>query len=68
MNGLEIANAYHELQDANEQRLRFEEDNAQRIALGLPEIPIDERLLSALQHGMPRCSGVALGLGRLLMV
>ena len=68
LNGLEIANAYHELQDANEQRLRFENDNAQRTALGLSEIPIDERLLSALQHGMPDCSGVALGLDRLLMV
>tara|TARA_R110001599_G_scaffold10418_2_gene51451 strand:- start:6899 stop:7927 length:1029 start_codon:yes stop_codon:yes gene_type:complete len=65
--GLEIANGYFELTDAKEQRIRFERDNAQRLALNLPSIPIDENLLSALQNGLPECSGVALGMDRLLM-
>tara|TARA_R110002072_G_scaffold112331_2_gene241331 strand:+ start:46974 stop:48002 length:1029 start_codon:yes stop_codon:yes gene_type:complete len=68
INGLEIANGYFELTDAQEQRRRFEEDNIQRIRLGLPAIPVDENLLSALKEGMPECSGVALGLDRLLMI
>jgi lysyl-tRNA synthetase class 2 len=68
INGLEIANGYFELTDAVEQRSRFEEDNYQREELGLPLIPYDEHLLSALNSGLPECSGVALGLDRLLMV
>lgn len=68
LNGLEIANAYDELQDADEQQLRFEEDNAKRSSLGLREIPLDKNLLDALHHGMPECSGVALGVDRLLMI
>jgi lysyl-tRNA synthetase class 2 len=66
--GLEIANGYHELTDAREQRQRFEGDNRQRRSLSLPEIPPDENLIAALQAGMPSCSGVALGLDRLLMI
>ena len=66
--GLEIANGYFELTDTKEQRIRFERDNAQRLALNLQPIPIDENLLSALQIGMPECSGVALGMDRLLMI
>lgn len=66
--GLEVANGYFELTDAKEQRIRFERDNAQRLALNLPSIPIDENLLSALHKGMPECSGVALGMDRLLMI
>ena len=63
----ELANGYHELTDAREQRLRFERDNARRRARGLREVPIDERLLAALEAGMPDCAGVALGVERLLM-
>lgn len=68
LNGLEIANGYQELTDATEQRRRFEVDNGERQALGLPEIPLDEHLLAAMQSGIPACAGVALGLDRLLMV
>jgi lysyl-tRNA synthetase class 2 len=63
----ELANGYHELNDAAEQRERFERDNAKRRARGLPEMPIDENLLAVLD-AMPDCAGVALGVERLLMV
>jgi len=63
---LELANGYHELTDAAEQRARFERDNAERNALGQATVPIDERLLGALAHGLPGCAGVALGVDRLL--
>ena len=66
--GLELANGYDELIDANEQRSRFSADNAQRRALGRPEVDIDERLLAALAAGMPPGCGVALGLDRLLQL
>ncbi|GIX29926.1 MAG: elongation factor P--(R)-beta-lysine ligase [Porticoccaceae bacterium] len=65
--GLELANGYYELADAAEQAARFAADNARRRALGKPEIPVDEQLLSALRAGLPDCSGVALGVDRLLM-
>jgi len=63
----ELANGYHELTDASEQRLRFENDNARRRARGQREMPIDARFLDALPS-MPACAGVALGIERLLMV
>jgi elongation factor P--(R)-beta-lysine ligase len=62
----ELANGYHELNDAHEQRARFERDNARRRARGQREMPIDARLLAALAQ-MPACAGVALGVERLLM-
>lgn len=62
----ELANGYHELNDATEQRARFECDNARRRERGQRELPIDERLLAALD-AMPDCAGVALGVERLLM-
>ena len=65
--GLELANAYDELIDANVLRSRFEDDNAEREKLGLHVMPIDEYLLAALPN-MPECSGIALGIDRLLMV
>lgn len=68
VDGLELANGYCELTDAQEQRRRFEADNARRRERGQPEHPVDEFLLAALEHGLPECSGVALGIDRLLML
>ncbi len=68
VNGMELANGYCELTDPLEQRARFEADNRQRLEIGQPQRPIDELLLAALEHGMPACSGVALGIDRLLML
>ena len=62
----ELANGYHELNDAAEQRGRFERDNAVRRARGSQEIPLDHKLLDVLD-AMPDCAGVALGVERLLM-
>lgn len=68
INGIEIANGFEELCDAGEQRQRFETDNTTRQARGLDVMSMDERLLAALEHGLPQCSGVALGFDRLVMV
>ncbi len=68
VNGIELANGYHELTDAGEQRRRFEQDLEIRRSRGLPEAPIDHRLIDALDHGMPACAGVALGVDRLVML
>ena len=65
--GIELANGFHELTSAAEQRARFEADNAQRLRLGLPVSALDERLLAALTH-LPDCAGVALGFDRTLML
>lgn len=65
---IELGNGYQELRDPLEQRRRFEADNQRRLALGLASMPIDECLLAALAHGLPPCSGMALGLDRLLLV
>jgi lysyl-tRNA synthetase class 2 len=64
---LELANGYHELADAAEQRGRFGRDLDTRAARGAPGLPLDERLLAALAAGLPDCAGVALGVDRLLM-
>src|SRR2546421_1520573 len=66
--GIELAHRFHELAAPNEQRARFERDNAQRRRLGLPVFPPDERLLTALACGFPDCTGVALGFDRTLML
>lgn len=66
--GIELANGFHELTDADEQLARFADDNRQRRALGKPEIPHDTMLIAALQRGLPDCSGVAVGIDRVLML
>lgn len=65
--GMEIANGFHELNDANEQRRRLVEQRERRRALGLPDTPLDEAFLAAVAD-LPDCAGVALGVDRLLMV
>ena len=63
----ELANGYQELGDAAEQLARFEHDNRLRSLRGDGAPPIDFRLVEALRQGLPECSGVALGVDRLLM-
>ena len=65
--GLEIANGYWELTDANEQRQRFMDDNRIRLEQGLPEIKPDPDFIAAIEKGLPECAGIALGVDRLLM-
>lgn len=68
LNGIELANGFHELADADEQRTRFERQQHDRKTRGLPAAPMDERLLAALHEGLPDCAGVALGFDRLVML
>lgn len=66
--GIELANGFHELCDPTQQRARFIADIAKRQALQLAEISLDEDLLAALDAGLPPCAGVALGVDRLFML
>jgi elongation factor P--(R)-beta-lysine ligase len=66
--GIELANAFVELTDPEEQRARFMEDRARRHAIGGKDWPMDEELLAALAHGMPQAAGIALGFDRLAMI
>jgi len=68
LDGMELANGFHELTDAVEQRQRFEQDLDRRARAGRDPVPIDERLLAALAAGLPACAGVALGFDRLVML
>ena len=63
-----MGNGYRELTDAQEQLDRFERDRQSRRRQGLPDTPVDHRLIAALSAGMPECSGVALGLDRVVMI
>ena len=65
---LELANGFHELTDPAEQNSRFDNERRQRRRADLVDMPTDERLIGALEHGLPKCAGVALGLDRLLML
>ena len=67
LGALELANGYHELTDADEQRARFLRDHATRAVRGVMQPPLDEGLLAAMAFGLPACAGVALGVERLLM-
>lgn len=66
--GVELANGFHELADASEQRRRFDADREARRQVDLPVPDPDERLLAALDAGLPDCAGVALGVDRLVML
>ena len=63
-----MANGYHELTDPAEQRARFEKDRLARQRLDTTALAVDERLLAALEYGLPSCAGVAVGVDRLLML
>jgi lysyl-tRNA synthetase class 2 len=66
--GMELANGFYELSDSQEQLRRFTADNLKRQAKGIAPMPIDQHLIAALEHGLPDCAGVALGIDRLLML
>jgi lysyl-tRNA synthetase class 2 len=66
--GIELANGYVELASAAEQRTRFTQDLAERRRRGLQEMEVDERLLAALDCGLPACAGVAMGFDRVAML
>lgn len=68
VHGQELANGYWEQVDADALSAQLQAENARRQQRGLPERPIDERLLAAHRHGLPECAGVALGVDRLLAV
>ena len=68
VHGVELANGFHELADRQEQLRRFSQDNRVRQACGQCIMPIDARLLAALEQGLPDTSGVALGFDRLVML
>ena len=67
INGMEIANGFNELCDADEQRKRFESELNDRKAKGMTSVPIDPHFLAALEEGLPKSAGVAVGIDRLLM-
>jgi lysyl-tRNA synthetase class 2 len=68
LGGLELANGFDELASATEQRARFVADLQLRERSGLPLHAMDERLLAALEHGLPQCAGVAVGFDRVMML
>jgi lysyl-tRNA synthetase class 2 len=68
LEGLELGNGFHELADAAEWQRRVKRDLAERYARALPEIPVDNRLCAALDHGLPDCAGIAIGFDRVLML
>ncbi|MCZ6643740.1 MAG: elongation factor P lysine(34) lysyltransferase, partial [Gammaproteobacteria bacterium] len=68
VDGVEIANGYHELGDAAELRRRFQHDCEERRRMDLFCPEVDERFLAAMASGLPDCAGVALGVDRLLML
>lgn len=68
IDGVELANGYHEIIDPAEQSACFERENALRLRRGLAPVAVDECWLAALARGLPACAGVALGVERLLMI
>jgi len=68
VDGVELGNGYHELTDGEEQLRRFNADLHNRADNNLPAVPVDQRLVAALDSGLPDCAGIAMGLDRLLML
>jgi lysyl-tRNA synthetase class 2 len=68
LGGLELANGYVELRDGEQQLQRWQSDLISRQKKGLNAVPMDERLLEAMRHGLPACAGVATGFDRLVML
>jgi lysyl-tRNA synthetase class 2 len=68
VDGMELANGYHELLDAAELRRRNHVNNLARQADGKPPLPEESRLLAAMDYGLPPCTGVALGFDRVVML
>jgi len=68
VNGIELGNGFFELADAEEQEMRFDREIEYRLKHGLGLVEKDRRLLDALVAGLPDCSGIAIGLDRLLMI
>ena len=68
IDGVEIGNGYHELTDRDSHLERFARDQRERACRGQPIPEIDKDFISALEHGLPDCSGVALGIDRLFML
>ncbi len=66
--GVELVNGFNELTDADDQLQRFHEDNNKRKQINLAEKPVDHNFISALSFGLPQCSGVALGIDRLIIL
>jgi len=66
--GVELVNGFNELTDKDTQLERFQDDNIARKTLSIGDKPIDHNFLAALSHGLPQCSGVALGIDRLIML
>ena len=66
--GMELANGFNELRDASEQKLRFKAENQLRTNSGKDSKAIDANFIAALEHGLPKCAGVALGVDRLIMI
>lgn len=67
LHGIELANGYQELTNATQLEQRSYSDLTIRQQLGKPSQQLDPNLLAAMQHGLPHCAGVALGIDRLLM-
>ena len=68
LDGIELANGWHEVNDGQTQRARHAAESVARRARGLPDMPPDPGLLAALESGLPDCAGVALGIDRLVML
>ena len=68
VDGIELANGYHELLDATVLAERNRTNNRARQAAGRPVLPEDSRLMAAMRAGLPDCTGVALGFDRLVML